>query len=632
MWTKTQAKDIKNTAFLTTGTAPDYELTIPRETSYADMDRQEFLVNFHSAGSWTITLNINWLWAKDTGLTAVNADDYYTFVYDLSQDIFDVVWWGATWWPWSDTTAVHIDTAWEIAWITEKTNPHIHDKLIIEDSEDSNNKKMIELSNILWSWAGTMIEDTVITDLNSSSVVSWTWGTDTDTSLVWLADKNYNALFWIKLLAPNTWTIDVHAYIEMSDDWVGWWTQVVYEYAEWWNRGGIRIVNVPLIKWKYYRTTTYVSSNTTWDYISDVTMKSLFKAVWWWSQTLFVSDPVSSIPDWTQQTFTHNLNVTQADVEAWRYATLFTFSVGWVAYNNPVMWYGLWDANAYIVAEHKRGTTSWRSYDIAWQSNTITVTNNWWGGTLNNVRVAIVDNWALTQKEQQWVSSSWLGNFVVPVNWWVFAIPTLYWESAWPIIWEDSWFIITRDTNSPYEIYKNNSTWWVDYNAWNRQQINWSNNNSKIPVANWYIYAILSDWYMYKISVNSDISVLWNWNQLFDASGMWNLVWHNWTNIVMAYWTNINEVNESWVQQSTCSVWSWTYWGVIVGNSSEFLYWNIDTGNYWLYSMVYWNSTQTQISYIWTKQFNVAFERWWVVYVKWNAAEDATMTPIYKLA
>jgi len=48
MGTKVKAKDIKNQAFLTTGTAPDYEITIPRETSYSNIDRMEILVNFHT--------------------------------------------------------------------------------------------------------------------------------------------------------------------------------------------------------------------------------------------------------------------------------------------------------------------------------------------------------------------------------------------------------------------------------------------------------------------------------------------------------------------------------------------------------------------------------------------------------
>jgi len=96
MWTKVQAKDIKNQAFLTTGTAPDYEITIPREWSYTEMDRMEILVNFHEAGSGNITLNINWLWAKDTGLTAVDADSYYNFIYDESKGAFEEgnIWWG----------------------------------------------------------------------------------------------------------------------------------------------------------------------------------------------------------------------------------------------------------------------------------------------------------------------------------------------------------------------------------------------------------------------------------------------------------------------------------------------------------------------------------------------------------
>jgi hypothetical protein len=49
MVTKLQSKDIKNTAFLTTGTAPDFLVTIPREETLAGMDRMKFTVNFHSA-------------------------------------------------------------------------------------------------------------------------------------------------------------------------------------------------------------------------------------------------------------------------------------------------------------------------------------------------------------------------------------------------------------------------------------------------------------------------------------------------------------------------------------------------------------------------------------------------------
>ena len=57
--TKVQSQDIDNKAFLTTGTAPNYEITIPREASYADMDRQKITVNLHASASAAITFNVN---------------------------------------------------------------------------------------------------------------------------------------------------------------------------------------------------------------------------------------------------------------------------------------------------------------------------------------------------------------------------------------------------------------------------------------------------------------------------------------------------------------------------------------------------------------------------------------------
>jgi len=48
----------------------------------------------------------------------------------------------------SDTTAIHDDTASEISAITEKSTPVSADMIIIEDSADSNNKKMVQVGNL----------------------------------------------------------------------------------------------------------------------------------------------------------------------------------------------------------------------------------------------------------------------------------------------------------------------------------------------------------------------------------------------------------------------------------------------------------------------------------------------------
>lgn len=50
--------------------------------------------------------------------------------------------------PGSDTTAIHDDTAGEIAGIVEKVVPVSGDLIVIEDSADSNNKKRIQIGNL----------------------------------------------------------------------------------------------------------------------------------------------------------------------------------------------------------------------------------------------------------------------------------------------------------------------------------------------------------------------------------------------------------------------------------------------------------------------------------------------------
>jgi hypothetical protein len=49
----------------------------------------------------------------------------------------------------TDTTAIHDNVAGEIDAISEKASPVDADIVIIEDSEDSNNKKKVQLSNML---------------------------------------------------------------------------------------------------------------------------------------------------------------------------------------------------------------------------------------------------------------------------------------------------------------------------------------------------------------------------------------------------------------------------------------------------------------------------------------------------
>jgi len=180
MNTKVQAKDIKNQAFLTTGTAPSYAITIPRETAYADMDRVELLINFHEIGAWIVTININWLGAKTlTWVSAITADEYMEVVYDLSKDAFEQLGWG--WGGWVDTTAIHKATAWEINAITEKWSPVAWDMIVIEDSADWFTKKKVDIDNL--PWGGTA----PVTSVNAKT---WVVVLDAD-DIAETTDHNY---------------------------------------------------------------------------------------------------------------------------------------------------------------------------------------------------------------------------------------------------------------------------------------------------------------------------------------------------------------------------------------------------------------------------------------------------------
>ena len=60
----------------------------------------------------------------------------------------------ASWQPVTDSAAVHDNVAGEIAALTEKVAPVDGDHVLIEDSEDSNNKKRVAMSNMLGGSSG----------------------------------------------------------------------------------------------------------------------------------------------------------------------------------------------------------------------------------------------------------------------------------------------------------------------------------------------------------------------------------------------------------------------------------------------------------------------------------------------
>lgn len=82
----------------------------------------------------------------------------------------------------SDTTAIHSDTASEISAITEKLLPVSSDFVLIEDSADSNNKKRVQVGNLISSLPFATITDpavnaavsTAIVDVNQGVIITLT--------------------------------------------------------------------------------------------------------------------------------------------------------------------------------------------------------------------------------------------------------------------------------------------------------------------------------------------------------------------------------------------------------------------------------------------------------------------------
>lgn len=232
-----------------------------------------------------------------------------------------------------------------------------------------------------------------------------------------------------------------------------------------------------------------------------------------------------------------------------------------------------------------------------------------------------------------WVTPwPWTWSFVVPWAWQSFHCFSLI-TYPWSILWTDVWLIPWRYTSSNIILLANPT--WEHYNSWNKQEILWWWSPWQRPVlVNWILYGILSDWYMSKIDVTNDISVIWNWTQLFDCSAItWVFRWYNWTNLVFWEYSTgkITEYNESGTLiQTTTIAWTTIWDSILVGNSNEFLFY--DTSTYILYSGTYWSAVLTTLSYRSNNDpLTFWMERWGLIYFRSHDSDDETYTPVYKL-
>ncbi len=185
MPTKVLAKDIKNQAFLTTGTAPAYEVDIPRSVSYAEMDRVEILVNFHTEFNGEVTLNVSWFWAKTIEwIEKIEDDEYLSLIYDLSKDAF-VVWsaWAseATGWASSQTLFVSDEI---IVTDAEGWNHNTIHNLNVSQADVENGRYKVLFSQHLVSGTNWWVLERVMD--------SWQWNENRNSYHKWTSDPSWS--------------------------------------------------------------------------------------------------------------------------------------------------------------------------------------------------------------------------------------------------------------------------------------------------------------------------------------------------------------------------------------------------------------------------------------------------------
>ena len=216
--TKVTSKDIDNIAFLTTGTAPAFEVTIPREAAYADMDRQKITINLHASASAAITININSLGAKalvdNTGaaITTATADDYFDVIFDVSQDRFigSAVGVSSSSWP-ADTDIITFAKAFNVVnW--DEVFPHSLGK--VPTKIEFHTRSSDPNSGASWLWTPT--KEAVVFNYSSATPGAWT-----NISNSIYGSVSWNSKLWHVLSVTDT---------DITIRWTGslWWGAAIY--------------------------------------------------------------------------------------------------------------------------------------------------------------------------------------------------------------------------------------------------------------------------------------------------------------------------------------------------------------------------------------------------------------------
>jgi hypothetical protein len=113
----------------------------------------------------------------------------------------------------SEATAIHDNVAGEIAAVTEKTSPHADDLLLIEDSEDTNAKKSVKISNLPTGGGGSVGDmlDVQFIRKSSDETLDTSSTLQDDDELVFAAGANetWEFEFVLRVGIDGTATVDM---------------------------------------------------------------------------------------------------------------------------------------------------------------------------------------------------------------------------------------------------------------------------------------------------------------------------------------------------------------------------------------------------------------------------------------
>jgi len=362
----------------TTATLIDWETVLDWRLCYVK-DCSDWLKIWNIYSATVVAWNITW--------NFVETIPAWTWIYSDNWAIYNnttIIWW--------DTTVVNINNFIVNSWWTIVVNgSYVSEDFTFTGAENSYtlsetpidwNSILIfvdwELPRLLWVWkdytvAGKDINFTYTPDANTFMQFKF---------LKALSTTQQQSLYWFKTI---TWVLTAWLTTIINDtDILA--TSPFNVYFDWANPPAWNVTWVATA-WTITLTSTAVE---TWGQPYTIVLfasqtQNFLSPTWLDTSVIYTSSPFN----WTGSpiVITHNLNVTEADVEAWRYTLMFTYTYWW-------SW------RSWLVIKTTTWAVDWINFWLATnpaqidyfhrQANTVTTTNVW--VLFTNIRVRIKQN------------------------------------------------------------------------------------------------------------------------------------------------------------------------------------------------------------------------------------------------